>query len=61
MQLRLASKKRTQHAHSSVRTGILIEHLTSLVTYIERGVLTTISNDMILFHFQQMESRLFSL
>jgi hypothetical protein len=33
----------------------------SLVTYIERDVLRTINNDIILVHFQQMENRLFSL
>jgi len=33
----------------------------SLVTYIERDVLRTISNDIILVHFQQMKNRLFSL
>lgn len=32
-----------------------------LVTYIERDVLETISNDVILAHFQQMENRAFSL
>jgi len=59
MQSRLAFKKRAQHAHSSICTGILLEHLTSFflfegkhLTSIERDVLKTISNDMILFHFQ---------
>jgi len=33
----------------------------SLVTYIEREVLKTISLDIILVHFQQIENRLFSL
>ena len=33
----------------------------SLVIYIERDVLRTISNDIILVHFQQMKNRLFSL
>jgi len=32
-----------------------------LVTYIERDVLKTISNDVILAHFQQIENRTFSL
>jgi len=32
-----------------------------LVTYIERDVLKTISNDVILTHFQQMNNRVFSL
>jgi len=32
-----------------------------LVTYIEIDVLKTISNDVILTHFQQMENRTFSL
>jgi len=32
-----------------------------LVTYIERDVLLTISNDVILAHFQQMDGRWFSL
>ena len=30
-----------------------------LVTYIERDVLITISNDVILAHFQQMENKAF--
>jgi len=33
----------------------------SLVIYIERDVLRTISNDVILVHFQQMKNKLFSL
>jgi len=33
----------------------------SLVTYIERDVVRTISNDIILVHFQQKENILFSL
>ena len=61
LQLRLASKIRAQHAHPTVCTGILLEHLTSLVTYIERDVLRTINNDIILVHFQQMKNILFSL
>jgi hypothetical protein len=32
-----------------------------LVTYIERDVLLTINNDVILDHFQQMDRRRFSL
>jgi hypothetical protein len=32
-----------------------------LVTYIERDVLLTINNDVILAHFQQMDRRRFSL
>jgi len=32
-----------------------------LVTYIERDVLKTISNDVILAHFQQMKNRELSL
>ena len=32
-----------------------------LVTYIERDVLRTISYDVILAHFQQMENRVFIL
>jgi hypothetical protein len=32
-----------------------------LVTYIERNVLKTVSNDVVLAHFQQMDTRLFSL
>jgi hypothetical protein len=32
-----------------------------LVTYIERDVLKTISNDVILAHFQQLENRAFAL
>ena len=61
MQLRLASKKRAQRAHPSVCTGILLEHLTSHVTNIERDILRKISNDIILVHYQQMENILFSL
>jgi len=61
MQLQLAFKNRAQRAHPSVCTGFLLEHLTFLVTYIERDVLRTISNDIILVHFQQMKNILFSL
>ena len=61
MQLRLASKKIAQCAHPSVCTCILLEHLTSFITYIDRDVLRTISNDIILVHSQQMRNILFSL
>jgi len=47
--------------HRSVCANIMLEHLTSLVTYIQRDVLRTISNDIILTHFQQIENILFSL
>jgi len=33
----------------------------SILTYIERDVLRTISNDVILVHFQQIENKEFSL
>jgi len=54
MQLRFASKKRTQRVHPSVCTDILLEHLTSLIIYIKRDVLKIINNDIILVHFQQL-------
>jgi predicted transcriptional regulator len=40
---------------------ITVMHNDRLVTYIERDVLLTINNDVILAHFQQMDRRRFSL